>query len=213
MITDSSIYQLVSGLFFYIFSFITIFAALMVVIARNSVHSVLFLILAFCSTSGLFILIGAEYIAMTLIIVYVGAVAVLFLFVIMMLNVKIEQIKFSFSKNLPIIIALSFVVICDLVFIINNSLEYLKIKDYRDVKTSISNTHAIGQLLYTNYIYHFQIAGLVLFVAMIGSIILTLRNKSIRATKNTTSTSDRNKSNSLKIIKVITGEGIDANIN
>jgi NADH-quinone oxidoreductase subunit J len=202
-------YDFISGLFFYVFAFTTLLSAIMVVSVRNPVHSVLFLIMAFFSTSGLFILIGAEFIAMTLIIVYVGAVAVLFLFVVMMMNINVEKIKFGLNKNLPVFIGLSLILLIDLLFIIISSIEHLSIREIGNLDKKITNTHEIGQILYTDYIYHFEIAGLILLVAMIGAIVLTLRDKKTSHKQNKSKQLARNRENSMRIVKVPTGVGID----
>ena len=202
-------YEFTSGLFFYIYAFTTILSALMVVSVRNPVHSVLFLIMTFFSTAGLFILIGAEFIAMSLVIVYVGAVAILFLFVVMMMNINIAEAKFGFTKNLAISITLSLILVMDLLFIIFSSIEHVKVINTIDMAKNISNTKEIGQLLYTKYIYHFQISGLILLVAMIGAIVLTLKNKQRSHRQDKSKQLERNISNSMKIIKVPTGVGLD----
>jgi NADH-quinone oxidoreductase subunit J len=205
-IDSMQMYELITGAFFYIFAGITLLASLMIVSARNPVHGVLFLILAFFSTAGLFVLIGAEFIAMTLIIVYVGAVAVLFLFVVMMMNVRIERIKAGFNKYLPMIVLLFLVLLGDLCFIIKASLTNVKVGFAAAEK--ISNTHAIGMVLYTDYFYIFQIAGLILLVAMISSISLTLTNKKNSLKQDRTAQLARNKSNSMKVVKVEFRAGI-----
>ncbi len=205
-IDSIEVYELISGAFFYVFAGITLFASLMIVSARNPVHGVLFLILAFFSTAGLFVLIGAEFIAMTLIIVYVGAVAVLFLFVVMMMNVRIERIKSGFNKYLPMIALLFLVLLGDLCFIIKTSLSNVKV-GFAAVET-ISNTHAIGMVLYTDYFYIFQISGLILLVAMISAISLTLTNKKDSLKQNRAAQLARNKDNSMKVVKVAFRAGI-----
>ncbi|MBB3930837.1 NADH-quinone oxidoreductase subunit J [Kaistia hirudinis] len=173
--------MIIQTLFFYLFSAITIGSALMVVSARNPVHSVLFLILAFFNAAGLFVLLGAEFLAMMLVVVYVGAVAVLFLFVVMMLDVDFVELRQGFLQYLPIGALIGFVLLAELVVVVGGWAFAPQavgggaspIPDLAQV----SNTAAIGQLLYTKYIFFFQIAGFVLLVAMIGAIVLTLHHR------------------------------------
>lgn len=165
--------------FFYLFSGVTIASALMVISARNPVHSVLFLILAFVNAAGLFLLLGAEFLAMLLVVVYVGAVAVLFLFVVMMLDVDFAELRQGFLQYLPIggLIGLIFAVELLLVvgaWVIDPQIVRAPVAA---IPANVSNTAALGQVLYTKYIYYFQAAGLVLLVAMIGAIVLTLRDR------------------------------------
>jgi NADH-quinone oxidoreductase subunit J len=163
---------------FYLFSTILIAAAIAVITARNPVHSVLFLILAFFNAAALFLLLGAEFLAMILIIVYVGAVAVLFLFVVMMLDIDFAELKRGTLQFLPIGLAVGGILAAELVFLVSFSWQ-LPSAAHAAAATpvGVSNTAAIGQILYTDYIYYFQIAGLVLLVAMIGAIVLTLRHR------------------------------------
>lgn len=165
--------------FFYLFSGVTIASALMVISARNPVHSVLFLILAFVNAAGLFLLLGAEFLAMLLVVVYVGAVAVLFLFVVMMLDVDFAELRQGFLQYLPIggLIGLIFAVELLLVvgaWVIDPQIVRAPVAA---IPAGVTNTAALGQVLYTKYIYYFQAAGLVLLVAMIGAIVLTLRDR------------------------------------
>lgn len=165
--------------FFYLFSGVTIASALMVISARNPVHSVLFLILAFVNAAGLFLLLGAEFLAMLLVVVYVGAVAVLFLFVVMMLDVDFAELRQGFLQYLPIggLIGLIFAVELLLVvgvWVIDPQIVRAPVAA---IPANLTNTAALGQVLYTKYIYYFQAAGLVLLVAMIGAIVLTLRDR------------------------------------
>ncbi|CAN7230256.1 NADH-quinone oxidoreductase subunit J [Bosea sp. LjRoot90] len=165
--------------FFYLFSGVTIASALMVISARNPVHSVLYLILAFVNAAGLFLLLGAEFLAMLLIVVYVGAVAVLFLFVVMMLDVDFAELRQGFLQYLPIggLIGLIFAVELLLVvgaWVIDPQIARAPVAA---IPAGVTNTAALGQVLYTKYIYYFQAAGLVLLVAMIGAIVLTLRDR------------------------------------
>ena len=165
--------------FFYLFSAIAVASAFMVISARNPVHSVLFLILAFVNAAGLFLLLGAEFLALILIVVYVGAVAVLFLFVIMMLDVDFAELKQGFLQYLPIGTLIGGVVLVELVLVVGSWT--IAPADLRVSATptdpAVSNTLALGRVIYTQYLFFFQAAGLILLVAMIGSIVLTLRHK------------------------------------
>ncbi len=165
--------------FFYLFSAIAVASAFMVISARNPVHSVLFLILAFVNAAGLFLLLGAEFLAMILIVVYVGAVAVLFLFVIMMLDVDFAELKQGFLQYLPLGALVGAVVLIELVLVVGSWT--IAPADLRvsasPLTPGLSNTAALGRVLYTQYLYYFQAAGFVLLTAMIGSIVLTLRHK------------------------------------
>ena len=171
--------MLIHSIFFYFFSVIAVFSAVMVVVSRNAVHSVFFLILDFISISCLFIMIGAEFLGMIMLIVYVGAVAVLFLFVVMMLNVSLDEVKKGFSTHLPIGLLVSLIVFLEILVVIGG----WKFKP--DLVTSVSllvdknvtNTHSIGSVLYTDYIHVFQLSGMILLVAMIGAIVLTFRQR------------------------------------
>ncbi|MCW6509716.1 NADH-quinone oxidoreductase subunit J [Lichenifustis flavocetrariae] len=165
--------------FFYIFSAICVASAFMVIAARNPVHSVLFLILAFVNAAGLFMLLGAEFLAMILIVVYVGAVAVLFLFVVMMLDVDFAVLKQGFLQYLPVGALVGAVVLIELVLVVGGwTLAPAGSRVLGSATPAgISNTAALGRILYTQYIYFFQAAGFILLTAMIGSIVLTLRHK------------------------------------
>ncbi|AIL65953.1 NADH-quinone oxidoreductase subunit J [Rickettsiales bacterium Ac37b] len=208
-------YQIITGLLFYAFSIVTIVAAIMVISMRNPVHSVLSLIVSFFAASGLFILVGAEFIAMVLVIVYVGAVAVLFLFVIMMLDIDIVELRKGFLKHLPFVILVSLIIFVDLYLVIMQSVYNMQgvnniafpIPDL----SQISNTHAIGKILYTNYFYPFQIAGLILFIAMISCIVLTLRYKHGIRKQNIMQQISRKRSDSIELVKIKLGTGIGGN--
>ncbi|MEM7617360.1 MAG: NADH-quinone oxidoreductase subunit J [Pseudomonadota bacterium] len=160
---------------FYMFSSILLLSAILVVIANNPVHNVLFLILGFFNAAGLFILLGAEFIAMLIVIVYVGAVAVMFLFVVMMMNINTEIKKRSLIKYLPFGIAIIAIFFIELYFVINNWGYLVEQQVITLPKTEITNVEQLGRVLYTDYAYIFIMSGIILFVAMIGSIILTLR--------------------------------------
>ncbi|HEY8578405.1 MAG TPA: NADH-quinone oxidoreductase subunit J [Beijerinckiaceae bacterium] len=169
----------VAAAFFYLFSTVMIASAFMVIAARNPVHSVLFLILAFVNAAGLFLLLGAEFLAMILIVVYVGAVAVLFLFVVMMLDVDFAQLKEGFLQYLPVGALIGVIVALELVLIVGGfAPSQATIGAPRaPAPADVSNTMALGLVLYTKQVYFFQAAGLVLLTAMIGAIVLTLRHK------------------------------------
>jgi NADH-quinone oxidoreductase subunit J len=167
--------------FFYLFAGVTVASAFMVIASRNPVHSVLFLILAFVNAAGLFILLGAEFLAMILVVVYVGAVAVLFLFVVMMLDVDYEELRQGFIQNLPIAGLIAAIFAIEIVLVVGAwtfTPEALSMKKAAAaLPVDAMNTRALGKVLYTKYVYFFQAAGLILLVAMIGAIVLTLREQ------------------------------------
>src|ERR1700761_7766422 len=171
--------MLLQALAFYLFSAIMIASAFMVIAARNPVHSVLFLILAFFNAAGLFVLMGAEFLAMILVVVYVGAVAVLFLFVVMMLDVDFAELKSGALQYLPIGALLGLILLAELVMVggVWVMAPASKTALASATPAGLSNTQALGRILYTQYVYYFQTAGLVLLVAMIGAIVLTLRQR------------------------------------
>jgi NADH-quinone oxidoreductase subunit J len=173
------------------------------------VHSVLFLILAFFEAAGLFILIGAEFIAMTLIIVYVGAVAVLFLFVVMMLDIKLAEVKQGFLTYAPLSMGIVFILLVDLLLAIGSSLNHNSNIAYKVVAQAATNTHSIGHVLYTHYIYPFQLAGIVLFIAMVSCIVLTLRKRPGVKKQNVAKQLSRDPNAAITLVKVKTGEGVD----
>ena len=172
--------MLLYSISFYLFSGVIVFSSLMVISSKNPVHSVLFLILSFVNASALFILLGAEFLAMILIVVYVGAVAVLFLFVVMMLDINFIKLREGFLQYLPFGALLGVVLFIELImlFITNISSEK-SLLDFSDkpIFSNTENTKELGQVLYTDYFYLFQISGIILLVAMVGSIILTLRDR------------------------------------
>ncbi len=166
---------------FYLFAIVTVLSGLFVVISRNPVHSVLWLILAFFSSAGLFVLLGAEFVAMLLVIVYVGAVAVLFLFVVMMLDVDFAELRGGLAQYLPMGLLIGVVLLVELGLVFGH---WTFAEDYEAARAAVTpalsdtqNTVALGQLIYTQYIYLFQTAGLILLVAMIGAIVLTMRHR------------------------------------
>ncbi len=199
------------ALAFYLFAAITIVAAVMVISARNPVHSVLFLILAFFNSAGLFVLLGAEFLAMILIVVYVGAVAVLFMFVVMMLDITATELRQGFLQYLPLGGVIGIVLLMELAMILGGFITSQNISDRFQAPTpqleQITNTEAIGQLIYTDYVYLFQAAGLILLVAMIGAIVLTHRSRtSVRKQKINKQVS-RHPKDTIEIRNVPTGSG------
>jgi NADH-quinone oxidoreductase subunit J len=202
----------IATLMFYVFSLMTVLSAGMVVSSKNPVHSVFFLILAFFNVAGLFVLLGAEYIAMTLVIVYVGAVAVLFLFVVMMLNVNFSEMRDGFLKYLPLGGTVAAIIFAEFVFIFYNALgsknAFAPVRNVIEPSAETSNTQAIGNILYTNYAYPFQMAGIILLIAMIGAIVLTKRNRIGVRKQNIAKQLARTKSDGVEIVSVKSGEGI-----
>lgn len=196
---------------FYLFSFVLVASALVVVSARNAVHSVMFLVLCFLNAAGLFVLLGAEFLAMLLIVVYVGAIAVLFLFVVMMLNVDFKTVEHKINRHLPILIMVGVLMLVEIILITKfSTIKFYDTASLFPTPNDIHNTQAIGNLLYTDFILPFQLSGCVLFVAMIGAIVLTLKDETrfIRKQKICDQVA-RTKANSLQIVKVKSGEGID----
>ena len=172
--------MIIYTLSFYLFSSVAVLSALMVISSKNPVHSVLFLILSFVNAAGLFVLLGAEFLAMILVVVYVGAVAVLFLFVVMMLDINFVKLREGFLQYLPFGVILGIVLIIELgILFLTKNFSEISFVEYSLVPqiTSIENTKLLGSVLYTKYFYLFQLSGLILLVAMIGSITLTLRKK------------------------------------
>jgi len=201
---------LLPQLFFYMFAFLAVASGLMVVISRNSVYSVLFLIFTFFNVAGLFILLQAEFLAMLLVIVYVGAVAVLFLFVVMMLQVDYQKLRTSMKKHLAVGLAVAGTLFLEflLLFTHKSELTALRAPPVNPIADNITNTHQLGLLLYTDYIYTFQMAGVILLVAMIGAIVLTLRPRSGVKRQSTLSQTARNRDNAIRVINVESGKGI-----
>ncbi len=199
------------SLTFYLFSSVAVLSALMVISAKNPVHSVLFLILSFVNASGLFVLLGAEFLAMILVVVYVGAVAVLFLFVVMMLDINYIKLREGFLQYLPfgallgivLVIELGILFLTDISSNINSTKMPLEPRIY-----DIENTKMIGEILYTKYFYLFQICGIILLVAMIGSITLTLRDKGGVKRQNIDNQNSVDALNAIDKKKVKLGEGI-----
>ncbi len=204
--------MILEAFFFYLFAVITLGSGIMVISSRNPVHSVLFLILAFVNASGLFVLLGAEYLAMLLIVVYVGAVAVLFLFVVMMLDVDFVQLRQGFLQYLPIGLLIGLIVLVELLMAVGAWLISPEIAQHVAEPTpalaQVSNAAAIGSVLYTKYIFFFQVAGLILLVAMIGAIVLTLHHKEGVKRQSIPEQVGRRPEESLEVRKVESGKGI-----
>ena len=201
--------MLIPTILFYAFSFVVIASAIAVVSSKNPVHSVLFLILAFFNAAGLFVLLGAELIAMLLVIVYVGAVAVLFLFVVMMLNVNFAAMKEGFIRYLPIGLSVAVLLFVELFFVLYASTLTLDLdRNVEVVEEGVTNAHAIGNVLYTNYAYLFQIAGLILLVAMIGAIVLTHRQRPGVKKQKIDEQLARDPKETIEMVKVESGKGI-----
>ncbi len=201
------------ALFFYLFAFVTLGSALMVITARNPVHSVLWLILAFFNAAGLFLLMGAEFLAMILVVVYVGAVAVLFLFVVMMLDVDFEEFRRGFMQNLPVGALIAALFAIELVLVVGAWTFTPEALNMRQAAAALPadafNTRALGRVLYTKYAYLFQGAGLVLLVAMIGAIVLTMRPSRPHVRRQDIMKQNaRTKETGLDVVQVKPGQGL-----
>ncbi len=192
---------------FYLFASVLITSGVMVISSRNPVHSVLFLILAFFNAAGMFVLLGAEFLAMLLVIVYVGAVMVLFLFVVMMLDINIVKLKEGYLKYLPVGVVVASVLFMELGIALYASVNGVRLYSPPAVD-AVSNTEALGRVLYTDYIYLFQIAGAILLVAMVGAIVLTLRQREGVKRQRIERQLSRNARNAIEIVKVETGRGV-----
>jgi NADH-quinone oxidoreductase subunit J len=204
--------MILQAILFYIFAIAAVGAGVMVVAARNPVHSVLFLILAFFNTAGLFVLIGAEFLAMILVIVYVGAVAVLFLFVVMMLDIDFGQLRDGFVRYLPIGALVGLLLLAELVLV---AVSWAVTPTGTVIgavapagATAVNNTRALGDILYTRYLFAFQAAGLILLVAMIGAIVLTLRHRADVRRQSIAAQLARTRAQSVEVVKVPVGEGV-----
>ncbi|WP_040619884.1 NADH-quinone oxidoreductase subunit J [Rhodovulum sp. PH10] len=200
---------MIPALFFYLFAGICVASALMVISSRNPVHSVLFLILAFVNAAGLFILMGAEFLALILVVVYVGAVAVLFLFVVMMLDVDFVQMRKGFMQYLPVGALIGLIVLVELLLVVGTwVMEPGGLRTAAPIAADVSNAKALGLVLYTRYVYFFQAAGLVLLVAMIGAIVLTLRHKPYVRRQSVPDQLSRKKAKIIELVDVKPGQGI-----
>jgi len=202
------------AIFFYVFSIIAIISAIMVTVSKNTVHSVFFLILDFISISCLFIMIGAEFLGMIMLIVYVGAVAVLFLFVVMMLNVAQQTNQWLLSEDssghIPVGLIISALIFFELIIVIGGW-KYkpdLFISNKSDILTSVSNTHSLGQILYTDYIHVFQLSGMILLIAMIGAIVLTFRKREGVKIQSYVKQISRERSDGVEVLEVPSNKGV-----
>jgi NADH-quinone oxidoreductase subunit J len=203
--------MIVQTIMFYVFAALAVAAGVLVVTSRNPVHSVLFLIVAFFNAAGLFVLIGAEFLAMILVIVYVGAVAVLFLFVVMMLDIDFVQLRSGFVHYLPIGALVGFILLAELVLVIGSWVVAPGLPSATAVSAaggvSLSNTRALGNILYTRYLFAFQAAGLILLVAMVGAIMLTLRHRADVRRQSISAQVARTRAQSVAVVKVPVGGG------
>jgi NADH-quinone oxidoreductase subunit J len=199
-----------SAYFFYMFAVLAVLAGFMVIVAKNPVHGVLYLILAFFNAAGLFVLLGAEFLAMMLVIVYVGAVAVLFLFVVMMLDVNFAELRAGFIKNAPLGALIGGLVLVELIMVLvfRAVTPGLGGAPAAPSGPGISNTEALGQILYTKYVYFFQAAGLILLVAMVGAIVLTLRHRSGVKRQSIGRQVARRPETAIEVVKVQPGQAI-----
>lgn len=204
--------MIIEGLAFYLFAFIAIASAVMVISTRNPVHSVLFLILAFFNSAALFVLMGAEFLAMILVVVYVGAVAVLFLFVVMMLDINYVQLRQGFLHYLPVGALIGVILLAELLIVLGGwSLSPEAVANSRapiPANEVMTNTEALGRLLYTHYIYLFQAAGLILLISMIGAIVLTHRRRTGVRRQNISEQVHRRPEESVEVRKVPSGRGL-----
>ena len=202
------------AIFFYVFSLIAIISAIMVTVSKNTVHSVFFLILDFISISCLFIMIGAEFLGMIMLIVYVGAVAVLFLFVVMMLNVAQQKNQWLLSEDssghIPIGLIISALIFFELIIVIGGWKYKPDLFNSNNLNTSseLSNTHSLGQILYTDYIHIFQVSGMILLVAMIGAIVLTFRQREGVKKQSYIKQISRERSEGVQVLDIKTNKGV-----
>jgi len=199
------------ALAFYLFSAIVVVSGLMVITAKNPVHSVLWLILAFFNAAGLFVLLGAEFLAMILVIVYVGAVAVLFLFVVMMLDINFEELRKGFAAYLPIGLLVAAVLLTELILVGGawSVADGAELARRAPAPEGVANTQALGALIYTDYVYIFQAAGIVLLVAMIGAILLTHRQRSGVRKQDISRQNARRPQDAVVLVKRQPGQGIE----
>ncbi len=205
--------MIVAALFFYLFAGILVASAFMVIASKNPVHSVLYLILAFVNAAGLFVMMGAEFLAMILVVVYVGAVAVLFLFVVMMLDVDFAELKKGVLQYLPVGLLLGGIFLAELLLVVGSWVIGPGVPKAitAPIPAGISNTEAIGLVLYTKYVYFFEISGMILLVAMIGAIVLTLRHKERVKRQSISAQNARTPEMSMHVVKVRQGQGLGSN--
>jgi NADH-quinone oxidoreductase subunit J len=196
--------------FFYVFSIIAVGSALMVIASRNPVHSVLFLILCFVNSAGLFMLAGAEFLALILVVVYVGAVAVLFLFVVMMLDVDFASMRHGMLQYAPVGVVIGIILLLELLLVAGSFVIAPEIASSAvvPIDSSVANTRALGQVIYTRYVYLFQGAGAVLLVAMIGAIVLTLRHKPGVKRQDVFRQTGRRRHEAVEVVSVKSGQGL-----
>jgi NADH-quinone oxidoreductase subunit J len=199
---------LIATIAFYLFATLTIASALAVIFARNPVHSVLWLIVAFFNSAGLMLLLGAEFIAMLVVIVYVGAVAVLFLFVVMMLNIDFASLRRGFTSNLPFGIVIALVLLGEVIFAVTAWEAGPTMSGHAIPEPPIPNIVALGQLLYSRYLFAFELAGLILLVAMIGAVVLTHRRRSDTRTPKVSRQLRRRPDEAVKVLDPAVGEGM-----
>ena len=204
--------MVIQALAFYLFAAVAIASGVMVVSSRNPVHSVLFLILAFFTSAGLFVLMGAEFLAMILVVVYVGAVAVLFLFVVMMLDINFVELRQGFLQYLPVGALVGLILLAELILILGTWAVAPEAGDLTDIPIApveeVENTQALGEVLYTKFVFLFQAAGLVLLVAMIGAICLTLRRRPGVRRQNISDQVSRKREDSVELKQVTPGSGV-----
>jgi NADH-quinone oxidoreductase subunit J len=204
--------MIISAIFFYLFAAVCVGSAVMVIASRNPVHSVLFLILAFVNAAGLFVLLGAEFLAMILIVVYVGAVAVLFLFVVMMLDVDFAELRQGFLNYLPVGALVGAIVLAELLIVVGAWVigpnVAANVTAPIPASNVINNTQALGLVLYTRYVYFFQASGVILLVAMVGAIVLTLQHKPNVKRQVIADQVARRRSSAIDIVKVKSGQGL-----
>jgi NADH-quinone oxidoreductase subunit J len=205
--------MIVAALFFYLFAGLCVASAFMVIAAKNPVHSVLYLILAFVNAAGLFVMMGAEFLAMILIVVYVGAVAVLFLFVVMMLDVDFAELKQGMLQYLPIGMLIGGIFLAELLLVVGAWAIGPSVPQaiMARIPANIPNTEAIGLVLYTRYVYFFEAAGMILLVAMVGAIVLTLRHKERVRRQDISEQVARTPATAIEVLKVRTGQGLGSN--
>ena len=200
--------MIIQAIMFYVFAALAVASGVLVVSSRNPVHSVLFLIAAFFNAAGLFVLIGAEFLAMILVIVYVGAVAVLFLFVVMMLDIDFAQLRSGFVRYFPIGALVGFILLVELVLVIGSWVVAPGVPSPAAAGgVPLTNTRALGDILYTRYLFAFQAAGLILLVAMIGAIVLTLRRRADVRRQSISAQLARTRAQSVEVVKVPVGSG------
>ncbi|MEK9671638.1 MAG: NADH-quinone oxidoreductase subunit J [Rhodospirillaceae bacterium] len=203
--------MIIEALAFYMFALIAVVAGVLVISSKNPVHSVLFLILAFFNAAGLFVLMGAEFLAMILVVVYVGAVAVLFMFVVMMLDINFTELRSGFLQYLPLGGTIGLILLAELIVVLGGwqlAPEKAAAAKAAAAPQGITNTHALGELIYTHHVYLFQAAGMILLVAMIGAIVLTHRRRDGVRKQRIADQNARRPQDTIEIVKVDVGKGV-----